>query len=142
MCSKFQFVLIHLIMARIRKYNQTFKSNPIICLCIHSVYNTITWQETRLSSNLANSWYSSSKEKGDRGPLTVTCQMHSSSSNKIKFNFPAAMSLTRSSFNREIKLSWCFKSVDRQNRSMMPLSCWHFDNGWVIGEVMYDLMAN
>ena len=88
MCSTFQFVLVHLIMARIRKYNQTLISNPIICLSIHSAYNTITWQETRLSSNLANSWYSSSKEKGERGPSTVTCQMHSSSSNKIKFKFP------------------------------------------------------
>ena len=130
MYSKFQFVLIHLIMARIRKYNQTFKSNPIICLSMHSVYNTITWQEIRLSTSLANSWYSSSKAKWKARPI----ECHASNT-KFKFK-------QRSPFNREIKLTWCFKSVDRQNKSMMPLSCWHFDDGCVIGEVMCDRMAN
>ena len=130
-CSNFQFVLIHLIIARIRKYNQTFKSNPIICLCIHSVYNTITWQEIRLSTSLANSWYSSSKAKR---------KCHASNA-QFKFK-------QRSSFNREIKLTWFFKSVDRQNRSMMPLSYWHFDDGcalwrgyeWPCGKLKWSVL--
>ena len=125
MYSKFQFVLIHLIMARIRKYNQTFKSNPIICLSMHSVYNTITWQEIRLSTCLANSWYSSSKAKRKARPI----ECHSSNA-QFKFK-------QHSPFNREIKLTWFFKSIDRQNRS-----CWHFDDGCIIGEVMCDRMAN
>ena len=32
MCSKFHFVLIYLIMAQIRKHNESFKSNSILCL--------------------------------------------------------------------------------------------------------------
>ena len=121
MCSKFQFVIIHLIMARIRKYNQTFKSNPIICLCIHSVYNTITWKETRLSTSLANSWYSSSKAKRKARPI----ECHASNA-QFKFK-------QRSSFNREIKLTWFFKSVDRQNRShdaLIMLTFWRRLRYW------------
>ena len=53
---------------------------------MHLVYNTITSQETRLLSNLANIQVEKEKEK--RGPSTVPHPMHSSSSNTSNLNFP------------------------------------------------------
>ena len=42
---------------------------------------------------------------------------------KSNLNFSRSDVIEAFTFNREIKLTWCFKSVDRQNKSMMPLSC-------------------
>ena len=61
------------------------------------------------------------KESGAHRLSRVKCTVQAQI--KSNLNFLAAISLKCSFFNREIKLPWCFKSVDRQNRSMMPLSC-------------------
>ena len=119
-------------MARIRKYNQTFKSNPIK-LWIQCIIQSHGRQHVYLLTLLILD-IQVLKEKRKAGPIDCHASnaCSSSSSNKIKFKFfPAEISLKCSSFNRVIKLTWYFKSVDRQNRSMMPLSCWHFDDGWV-----------
>ena len=123
MCSKFQFVLIHLIMARIRKYNQTFKSNPItVYVYIQCIIQSHDRKHDYLLTLLIlDIQVLKKKESGAHRLSRVKCTVQVQI--KSNLNFPAAMSLTRSSFNREIKLTWCFKSVDRQNRSMMPLSC-------------------
>ena len=55
------------------------------------------------------------KEKQKRGPSTVPHPLHSFSPNISNLNFLAALSLERPTFNQEVKLTRCFKSIDQQN---------------------------
>ena len=50
---------------------------------------------------------------------------------KSNLNFPCGDITEASILQARNKATWCFKGVDRQSRSMMPLLCWHFDDGWV-----------
>ena len=119
-------------LAKIRKYNETFNSNSIICL-LHAFHHKK--HDFFLTLPILNIQVEKEKEK--RGPSTVPHPMHSSSSNTSNLIFPAALSLERLTFNRQVKLTSCFKSIDKQNNPL-AFSFLYFDDCCALGKVTYD----